>query len=51
MVTSPTSDLLKKSTSKWEWTQNAELTFQKLPKVFTAAPIQQHYDLAKPMIV
>jgi len=50
-VTAPISDLLKKSTSKWEWTRKAELAFRKLKKAFTEAPIHQHFDPAKPIIL
>jgi len=49
-VTARFSDLLKKSTSKWEWTRKAELAFRKLKKAFTEAPINQHFDPAKPII-
>jgi hypothetical protein len=50
-VTAPISDLLKKSTSKWEWTRKAEPAFTKLKKAFTKAPIHQHFDPAKPIII
>jgi len=33
---------------KWEWKWEAELAFRKLEKVFTDAPILQHFDQAKP---
>jgi len=36
---------------KWEWTRAAELTFGKLKKAFTKAPIHQHFDPAKPIIL
>jgi len=36
---------------KWEWTRDAELAFQKLKKAFTDAPILQHFDLQKPIIL
>ena len=36
---------------KREWTGEAELAFQKLKKVFTEAPILQHFDSAKPIIL
>ena len=50
-VTAPISELLKKSTSKREWTRNAELAFQKLKMAFAEAPIHQHFDPAKPIIL
>jgi hypothetical protein len=50
-VTAPISDLLKKSTNKWKWTRKAELTFRKLKKAFTEAPIHQHFVPAKPIIL
>ena len=36
---------------KWEWTRGAELAFRKLKKAFTDAPILQHFDTAKPIIL
>jgi hypothetical protein len=36
---------------KWEWTRQAELAFWKLKKTFTKAPILQHFDPAKPIIL
>ena len=36
-----------KPTTKWEWTREAELAFQKLKKAFTGAPILQHFHPAK----
>jgi hypothetical protein len=57
-VTTPISDLLKKAGNprtskqvKWEWTRDAELAFQKLKRAFTDAPILNHFDLAKPIIL
>jgi len=41
----------RKPTTKWEWTREAELAFQKLKKAFTGAPILQHFDPAKPTIL
>ena len=34
-----------------EWTQEAELAFRKLKKAFIDAPILQHFDEAKPIIL
>jgi hypothetical protein len=48
-LTAPISDLLKKTSEKWEWTRAAELAFQKLKNAFTEAPILQHFDPAKPI--
>jgi len=61
-VTLPLTELLKKTeasprgkkgahTVKWEWTREAELVFRKLKRTFTEAPILQHFDLAKPIIL
>jgi hypothetical protein len=50
-VTTPISDLLKNSPGKWEWTRAAELAFRKLKKAFSEAPIHQHFDPAKPIIL
>jgi len=50
-VTTPISDLLKNSPGKWEWTRAAELTFRKLKNAFPEAPIHQHFDPAKPIIL
>ena len=36
---------------KWEWTRQAELGFRKLKRTFTEAPILQHFDQAKPIIL
>jgi len=36
---------------KWEWTQQAELVFRNLKRTFTEAPIFQHFDTAKPIIL
>jgi len=36
---------------KWEWTRQAELAFRKLKRTFTEAPILQHFDPAKLIIL
>jgi hypothetical protein len=36
---------------KWEWTRQAEFAFRKLKRTFTGAPILQHFDPAKPIIL
>jgi len=36
---------------KWEWTRQAELVFRKLKRTITEAPIPQHFDPAKPIIL
>jgi hypothetical protein len=36
---------------KWEWTRDAELAFRKLKKAITDAPILQHFDPQKPIIL
>jgi len=36
---------------KWEWTRQADLAFRKLKRTFTEAPIPQHFDPAKPIIL
>ena len=41
----------RKSTTKWDWTREAELAFRKLKKAFTAAPILQHFDPAKLIVL
>jgi len=51
-VTAPISNLLKTQGSrKWEWTRDAELAFRKLKKAFTVAPILQHFNPQKPIIL
>jgi len=60
-VTLPLTELLKNSetsrgkksegSAKWEWTREAELAFRKLKRTFTEAPILQHFDPAKPIIL
>jgi hypothetical protein len=37
--------------AKWEWTREAELAFRKLKRTFTEAPILQHFDPAKLIIL
>jgi len=49
--TTPISDLLKISPGKWAWTRAADLAFRKLNKAFTKAPIDQHFDPARPIIL
>ena len=48
-----TSPRGKKGThpAKWEWTRQAEVVFWKLNRTFTEAPILQHLDRAKPIIL
>jgi len=52
-----TADTIKQSQKsnkpkyKWEWTRDAELAFRKLKKAFTDAPILQHFDPQKPIIL
>jgi len=36
---------------RWEWPRQAELEFRKLKRTFTEAPILQHFDPAKPIIL
>jgi hypothetical protein len=36
---------------KWEWTRDANLAFRKLKKAFTEAPILQHFNPHKPIIL
>jgi len=36
---------------KWEWTRQDELRFRKLKRTFTEAPILQHFNPAKPIIL
>jgi len=36
---------------KWEWTRQADLAFRKLKRTFTEAPILQHFNPAKPIIL
>jgi hypothetical protein len=51
-VTAPISNLAKtQSTWKWEWTPDAELAFRKLKKAFTEAPILQHFNPQKLIIL
>ena len=37
--------------AKWEWTREAELAFQTRYRTFTDAPILQHFNPAKPIIL
>jgi hypothetical protein len=51
-VTAPISNFLKTQGAwKWECTRDAELTFWKLKKAFTEAPILQHFNPQKPIIL
>jgi hypothetical protein len=51
-VTAPMSNLLKtQGSQKWEWTRDAELALRKLKKAFTVAPILQHFNRQKPIIL
>ena len=65
-MTLPLTALLKKSetshapkpggkksegSGKWEWTRDTELALRKLKNVFTEAPILQHFDPAKPIVL
>jgi len=65
-ITLPLTELLRKTETaraprasegplrpapKWEWTREAELAFRNLKKAFTEAPILQHFDPAKPIIL
>jgi len=36
---------------KWEWMRQAQLAFRKLKKTFNEAPILQHFDPARPIIL
>jgi hypothetical protein len=37
--------------AKWDWTREAELSFGTLKRIFTEAPILQHFNPAKPIIL
>jgi len=52
-VAAPITNLLqtRSGSSRWEWTQDAELAFCKLKRTFTEAPIIQHFDPRKPIIL
>jgi hypothetical protein len=51
-VTTPISNLLKATgLPKWEWTRDAELAFRKIKKAVTEAPILQHFDPTKMIIL
>jgi hypothetical protein len=52
-VAAPISNLLqmRSGSSRWEWTRDAELAFRKLKRAFTEAPILQHFDPRKPIIL
>jgi len=45
------SQMSNKPRYEWEWTRDAELAFRKLKKAFTDAPILQHFDPQKPIIL
>ena len=54
----PISDLLKTAGNPrtfkqvtWEWTRDADLAFPKLKRAFTNAPVLNHFDPAKPIIL
>ena len=49
-VTTPISNLLRKTEGKWEWTRDADRGFQKLKRLFSDAPLMQHFDPQKPII-
>jgi hypothetical protein len=57
-ITTPISDLLKNAKNprtseqvNWEWTRDAELAFRKMKRAFTDAPILNHFDPSKPIIL
>ena len=51
-VTSPISNLRwMEGNPKWKWTHDVELAFQKLKRLFGEAPILQHFNPAKPIIL
>jgi hypothetical protein len=61
-LTLPMSELLKKPETsprgkkgthpaKWQWMRQAEVAFRKLKRTLTKAPILQHFDPAKPIIL
>ena len=50
-ATAPISNLLCGRETKWEWIRDAELAFRKLKRLFGEAPILQHFDPAKPIIL
>ena len=41
----------RSGSSRWEWTRDAELAFRKLKRAFTEAPILQHFDPRKLIIL
>ena len=43
--------LMTQGSREWEWTRDAALAFRKLKKAFTVAPIFQHFDPQKPIIL
>jgi len=52
-VAAPITNLLqtRSGSARWEWSRDAELAFCKLKRAFTEAPILQHFDPRKPIIL
>ena len=49
-IASPLAELTKKG-QNWNWTTEAERSFQELKNRFTTAPILAHFDTQKPVII
>ena len=49
--TAPISNLLRQSAGKFEWSRVADAAFVQLKRAFTTAPILQHFDPEKPIVL
>ena len=50
-ITAPISNLLRQSAGKFEWSRAADAAFAQLKRAFTTAPILQHFDPEKPIVL
>jgi len=50
-VARPLTELTKGDKKKWEWNEKAGEAFQELKQRFTTAPILNHFDMQKPVIL
>lgn len=51
-ITSPITDLLKKTTKKkFEWTESAQLAFEQLKKLLSTAPVLINPDYNRPFLI
>jgi len=50
-VARPLTELTKGDKKKWEWNEKAGEAFQELKQRFTTAPVLNHFDMQKPVIL